>query len=141
MVVATERNNIPVQAAKPAPVEHWGIGPDPVQLPKPVARGHPFRADVDMAELDDRARPGIAWAARTMSLSRSHLTLLSRRMSYPKRVMLVAVHLIDAKPTPLMGRVTECEYHADGVYRIVLELIPLPESEVLAQWFAGGGLK
>ena len=52
----------------------------------------------------------------------------------PKRIMLVAVHLIDAKPTPLMGRVLECEYHSDGLYRIALELIPLPESEVVAQW-------
>jgi hypothetical protein len=118
----------------------WSIGGE-APAPKPKAYGHPFKADVDIAEIDDRARPGLAWAARTMSLSRSNLVLLSRRMSYPKRIMLVAVHLIDAKPTPLMGRVTECEYHADGLYRIVLELIPLPESEIISQWFAGGGLK
>jgi hypothetical protein len=127
--------------AKASPAEQWGIAPDPTPLPKPKSLGHPFRADIDIAELDDRSRPGLAWAARTQSLNRSHLVVLSRRMSYPKRLMLVAVHLIDAKPTPLMGRVTECEYHADGLYRIVLELIPLPESEVIAQWFAGGGLK
>ena len=133
--------NSPIQAVKPTPMEEWGIGPDPASLHKPKAPGHPFKADVDIAEIDDRARPGLAWVARTVNLSRSHLTVLSRRMSYPRRIMLVAVHLIDAKPTPLMGRVVECEYHSEGLYRIVLELIPLPESEVLAQWFAGGGLK
>src|SRR5947209_4258606 len=118
--------NSPIQAVKPTPMEEWGIGPEP--LPKPRAPGHPFRADIDIAEMDDRGRPGLAWAARTMTLSRSHLTVLSRRMSYPKRIMLVAVHLIDAKPTPLLGRVAECDYHSDGLYRIVLELIQLPES-------------
>lgn len=122
-------------------MEQWGIGPDPATMPKPRTPGHPFKADIDLAEMDDRGRPGLAWAARTANLSRSHVTVHSRRMSYPKRIMLIAVHLIDAKPTPLMGRVLECEYHADGLYRIVLELIHLPESEVLAQWFGGGGLK
>jgi len=128
-------------ASRAAPTEHWGIGPDPNPSPKPRAPGYPFRADIDIAELDYRAKPGIAWAARTSSLSRSHLTVLSRRMSYPERIMLVAVHLIDARPTPLMGKVVECEYHAEGLYRIVLELLPLPDSDVLSQWFADGGLR
>jgi hypothetical protein len=130
-----------MQAVKPAPIETWGIGPEPAPAPPKKVQGHPFKADIDVAEIDDRARPGPAWAARTHSLCRSHLVIHSRRMSYPNRIMLIAVHLIDARPTPLMGRVQECEYHADGLYRIVLELIPLPESEVLAQWFGGGGLK
>ncbi len=103
--------------------------------------GHPFKADVDVAELDDRSRPGPAWAARAQALSRSHVVLMSRRMSYPKRVMLVAIHLIDARPTPLMGRVSECEYYADGLYRLVLELMALPEPETVALWFPGGNLK
>jgi len=67
---------------------------------RPRVPGHPFKADIDLAELDDRQRPGPAWAARAQTLSRSHIVVLSRRMSYPKRLMLVAVHLIDAKPTP-----------------------------------------
>jgi hypothetical protein len=132
------RPEVPRADALPDP---WSIAADPAPVPRSKTPGHPFRADVDIAEIDDRARPGPAWAARTHTLSRSHLVILSRRMSYPKRIMLVAVHLIDAKPTPLMGRVVECEYHADGLYRIMLELIALPESEVIAQWFAGGGLR
>jgi hypothetical protein len=127
------------KAEKAGAQDQWSINETPVAKPKAV--GHPFRADVDIAEIDDRSRPGMAWAARTLSLSRSQLVILSRRMSYPKRIMLVAVHLIDAKPTPLMGRVTECEYHSDGLYRIALDLIPLPDSEVIANWFAGGGLR
>jgi hypothetical protein len=103
--------------------------------------GHPFKADLDLAEIDDRQRPGPSWAARAHTLSRSHLVVLSRRMSYPKRIMLVAVHLIDARPTPLVGKVLECEYHAEGMYRIVLELLPLPEPEILAIWFPHGILK
>jgi hypothetical protein len=128
------------KAEKSGASDQWSINNE-APVAKSKAVGHPFRADIDIAEINDRSRPGMAWAARTHSLSRSHLVILSRRMSYPKRIMLVAVHLIDAKPTPLMGRVTECEYHADGLYRIVLELIPLPESEVIAQWLSGGGLR
>jgi hypothetical protein len=120
----------------------WSIdAPAEVAVPKPRVAGHPFKADVDLAELDDRNRPGPAWAARTHLLSRSHLVVLSRRMSYPKRIMLVAVHMIDARPSPLMGRVHECEYYADGLYRIVLELLALPDGEILATWFPNGGLK
>src|SRR6478752_7443249 len=97
----SQTKHTPIQAAKPAPPDTWGIGPEPVPIPK-KAPGHPFKADIDIAEIDDRGRPGPAWAARTATLSRSHLFVLSRRMSYPKRIMLVAVHMIDAKPTPLM---------------------------------------
>jgi hypothetical protein len=118
-------------------LQHGDI-PTPARA-KPL--GHPFKADLDIAELDDRQRPGPAWAARAQSLSRSHIVVHSRRMSYPKRVLLMAVHLIDAKPTPLVGRVQQCEYHADGLYRLVLELLPLPEPDVLTLWFPGGVLK
>ena len=103
--------------------------------------GVTFKADIDVAELDERLRPGPAWAARAQTLSRSHLVLHSRRMSYTTRTLLVAIHLIDANPTPLMGKVVECEYYADGLYRIVLELLPLPEAETVAGWFPAGSLK
>ena len=127
---------------EPKPVDPWALDAGEVTATvRPRNQGHTFRADVDMAELDDRSRPGPAWAARTLSLSRSQLVVLSRRMSYPKRVMVIAVHLIDAKPTPLLARVSECEYHSDGLYRIVLELMPLPDADVLATWFHNGNLK
>ena len=60
-------------------------------------------------------------------------------MSYPGRRMLLAVHLIDAQPTPLMGEVVACEYHADGLYRIDLTLLPVPDLESFAAWFAAAG--
>lgn len=129
------------RAKQLAPGEAAATGFDAPAALRQRVPGHPFKADIDLAELDDRQRPGPAWAARAQTLSRSHIVVLSRRMSYPKRLMLVAVHLIDAKPSPLMGRVLECEYHADGMYRIVLELLALPEPEVVAVWFPGGNLK
>src|SRR5262249_19742646 len=71
------------------PTDPWSIdsGDVSAQL-RPKVQGPPFRADIDVAELDDRSRPGPAWAARALSLSRSHPIVLSRRMSYPKRTML-----------------------------------------------------
>jgi hypothetical protein len=130
------------KSARSAPTPAAAAGGFEMVTPlKQKIAGHTFKADLDIAELDDRQRPGMAWAARAQTLSRSHIVVLSRRMSYPTRVMLVAVHMIDARPTPLMGRVVECEYHADGLYRIVLELMPLPDAETVAAWFPNGCLK
>jgi hypothetical protein len=123
------------------PADPRAAGFDMVVPLKHKVTGHPFKADVDLAELDDRRRPGPAWVGRAQTLSRSHVVVLSRRMSYPGRVLLVAIHMIDARPTPLVGCVLECEYHADGLYRIVLELLPLPDSDTVNGWFPNGGLK
>ena len=132
------------ERARAAPPPSPGIAGAAFEMVSPLKHkvaGFPFKADVDMAELDDRSRPGPAWAARAQTLSRSHIVVLSRRMSYPRRILLLAIHMIDARPTPLVGRVIECEYHADGLYRVVLELLPLPEPETVAMWFPGGQLK
>lgn len=115
----------------------YGFDDAPTPL-TPSARsktpGHPFSADLDLAELDDRQRPGAAWAARSQILSRSHLVILSRRMSYLNRVLVVAVHLVDDNPVPLLGKVTECDYHADGLYRITLNLLPITQFEFINAW-------
>jgi hypothetical protein len=63
------------------------------------------------------------------------MILLSRRMCYIGKQLLVAVHLIDAEPTPLMGRVVECEYYAEGQYRMILEFNPIPQLDSIREWF------
>lgn len=100
--------------------------------PRPVTRE--FSAELDMAELDDRERPGTTWIARAQQLSRSNVVILSRRMCYIGRTVVMAVHLIDAEPVPLFGKVHSCEYDAEGMYRLDVDLEPLPESRRLDEW-------
>jgi hypothetical protein len=109
---------------------------DAGNLPQAPSRinGHRFNAELDVAEIDDRSRPGLAWSARGRELSCSQLVLLSRRMVHVGRLLLVAVHLIDDRPTPLFGKVAECEYESEGMHRIVLDFLPMPESESLRSW-------
>jgi hypothetical protein len=95
-----------------------------------------FDAELDLTELDDRDRPGPTWTGRGRELSRSSLVLRTRRMCYANRRVLVAVHLIDDEPVPLMGRVVECEYDGDGMYRVELELMRVPERPEVAAWIA-----
>ena len=93
-----------------------------------------FDAELDAAELDDRDRPLSTWSARAREISRGHLVLASRRMCYEDRLLVLAVHLIDARPVPLFGRVTGCEYDGDGLYRIEVALLPMPEVASLTEW-------
>ncbi|QYU68041.1 hypothetical protein J4558_24850 [Leptolyngbya sp. 15MV] len=87
-----------------------------------------------MSELDERDRPGPTWAARGRELSRSHMIIRSRRMCYANRRILVAVHLVDDLPVPLFGRVINCEYDGDGLYRVELELMKVPDKPEIALW-------
>lgn len=115
--------------------------PDLIPTPK-LARpsvGVRFDAELDLAELDDRDRPGSTWSARGRELGRGHLVFRSRRMCYEGRRLLVAIHLIDDKPVPLFGEVTGCEYDNDGLYRVRLELLPLPEKPDVAVWLEARG--
>ena len=109
----------------------------PSRTAKPA--GRPFEADLDVCELDDRERPGHTWAARARTLSRSCLSFRSRRMCYTGRSLMVAVHLIDDEPVPLFGRVHACEYDGDGLYRVDLELLPVPDSAAVKDWLAAHG--
>lgn len=108
------------------------------QTPKrcPHIRGHAFSADLDVSELDDKAQPGPTWSARAATISRSHLIVLSRRMSYPGRYLLVAVHLVDDRPVPLLGKVSACDYDAEGLYHIILDLVPIPTKLHVEPWIA-----
>lgn len=97
-------------------------------------RGHRFEAEMDAAELDERGRPVSTWTARGRELDRSRLTFMSRRMCYPGRHVVVAIHLIDASPVPLFGRVSACEYEGDGLCRVDLDLLEVPEDRPIRDW-------
>lgn len=107
-----------------------------VREPTPRVRhgGHPFAADLDATELDDRLRPGLLWSAKGRELSRSQLVFVSRRMIHVGRMVLVAVHLIDDQPVPLFGKVTECDYESDGLHRVVLDFLPIPDADSVKDW-------
>jgi hypothetical protein len=98
--------------------------------------GNRFDAELDASELDDRMRPGSTWAARAREISRSSMVIASRRMCYHGRLLVLAVHLIDDSPVPLLGRVAACEYEADGLYRTDLELLPMPTQGPIRDWVA-----
>jgi hypothetical protein len=60
-------------------------------------------------------------------------------MCYVGRQVLVAIHLIDDRPVPLMGRVFSCEYDGEGQYKISLELLPIPERIEIRDWIMARG--
>lgn len=91
---------------------------------------YPFDAELEMAELDERGKSGTPWSARARTLSRSAMTVCSRRMCYVDRRVLVAVHRVDDEPVILLGRVADCRYESDGLHTIDLELLPINEAEV-----------
>jgi hypothetical protein len=94
----------------------------------------PFRADLDACELDERHKPLNTWPVRSLLLSRAKIVLLSRRMTFVGRRVLMAVHQIDAMPIPLCGKVSDCEYHGEGQYRLVLDLEAVPKDLKVSQW-------
>lgn len=96
-----------------------------------------FRAELDIAEIDTRGRPGVVWTGRACELSRSHLTFRSRRMCYEGRELLVAVHLVDDRPVPLFCMVAKCDYDGDGLYRTTVNLLPMPDTESIKAWVSG----
>jgi len=110
---------------------------EPAPAPSvPANTGEPsvFRADLDVAEVDERYQAGPAWTARAEGLSRAQLLFRSRSLVYPGRRLLVAVHLIDGEPVGLIGRVNTCEYEGEGQHRVTLSLEPLPKDQKIAAW-------
>lgn len=103
------------------------------------AEGYEFDAEMDATELDDRDRPGTTWTARGRRLSRSHVEIRSRRMSYPGRRVLLAVHLVDSEPTPLFGIVRSCQYEGEGLYHITLDFVPVPARAEVKDWIQARG--
>lgn len=116
------------------------FGPDPADAERPRARiaarpkGLNFVAEIDVAEVDERGRPGSTFAARARELSRSSLVFSSRRMGFVGRLVIVAVHRIDDRPAPLFGKIVACDYDTDGLYRIDIDLLPTPEGRDIKVW-------
>lgn len=96
----------------------------------------PFKAELDLAELDERGRPGPMWAGRATELSRSQLMFRSRKMCYDGRELMIAVHLVDDRPVALYGVVHRSEYDGDGLYATVVDLATLPETDAIHAWVA-----
>lgn len=124
------------------PVQAVGRGQAaaPAVAAKPKPRGldaeRPFTAELDLAELDERNRPGPAWTAKAQSISPSTLSVLSRRMSFVNRTIIAAVHLIDSNPVVMVGRVKTCEYIGNGLHQLDMELIPVPSAHPVREWIA-----
>lgn len=113
----------------------WGSPtPRPVESDAKQHGCRPFDAELDACELDERDRPTVTWTARALGLSESKIVLRSRRMCYVDRLLIIAVHLVDAEPVPLFGRVSTCDYDGDGMYVVELELLECPKTQVIRAW-------
>lgn len=93
-----------------------------------------FKAELDVTEIDTRGRPGVIWTGRAVEISRSQISFRSRRMCYEGRELLLAVHLVDDRPVPLYGMVHKSEYDGDALYKTVVNLLPMPETDVVRTW-------
>lgn len=100
----------------------------------PIRKSYPFTAELNLTELDGRDRVGTSWSAVARELGRSHISIVSRRMCYVDRRILIAVHLIDGEPVPLCGIVRACEYLGEGLHRVDLDLMPLPDDLDAKPW-------
>lgn len=107
---------------------------DAVHAPHVRPEGRAFTADLDLVEFDDRGRVVSTWSARACSLSRSNIVVRSRRMVYRQVPIGVLIHLIDSTPVPLFSRAYHCDYDGEGMYKIDLDLLPLPDSGPIAAW-------
>ena len=116
-----------------------GGGPIDPSVFRPRPQTRPFKAELHMTELDDRARPGPTWGAVAEGLSGSSVVVRSRRMCYVGRRVLIAVHMIDDAPTPLAGRVFSCEYLGSGLYRLDLDLERFPDDNLARLWLGEQG--
>lgn len=104
--------------------------PTPARRPK----GSTFEVELDVAEVSDRRQFGAVWTAKSQTLSRSNLVFVARRMVHPTRMLAIACHLIDDKPTPLFGQVVACEYVEGAGYRVDMDLLKIEEERVVEAW-------
>jgi hypothetical protein len=108
---------------------------EPIEaVPIAAIKGHPFAAVITMAELDATERIGVPWQVKGVKLSRSHVVIQSRRMCHLGRKVVLAVHMIDAVPTALLGKVVGCEYTTQGRHAIGIELVVMEENPEINEW-------
>lgn len=98
---------------------------------EPAGLGRRFSADVEMCDLDARLRSGPSWPARSVSISTSRLWVRTRRMCYTGARVAVAIHLVDARPVVLVGTIRRCEYDAESMYDVEIELETVPGRDAL----------
>jgi hypothetical protein len=98
------------------------------KTPSKASPVYPFDAELEMAEIDERGKAGIPWSARARTLSRSGMTVSSRRMCHTDRRVLIAVHRVDDEPAVLLARVADCRYETDGLHLLELELLPMTDA-------------
>lgn len=133
----TEIGRMPALATRSAIGNDTGLNAEGFRQEKfsPIRpAGHRFVADVEVSEIDERTRPGPSWLAKALELSKSTIVMESRRMCYPGTVLALAVHLIDDRPVPLLARVVTCQYSDDGLYRVDLDLLKIPEGHSIYAW-------
>jgi hypothetical protein len=120
------------------------LGHSPDRRPAQSPGVFTFKADLDLTELDTRGRPGANWPGKGIDICRSALWFRSKKLCYPDRELLIAVHLVDDQPTPLCGTVARCDYDGEGLYVTHLKLQNLPRTDVVKAWLislhARGGL-
>ena len=105
-----------------------------IAVAHPRPRGRPFDAEIDVAEIDDRGRPGPVFSGRAKTLSRANIVLSTRRMCYVDKELMIAVHLIDDTPIPLYGRVFSCSYDGEGRHVVDVDLLPIRDERSMRAW-------
>lgn len=81
---------------------------------------------VEIHELDTFAAPDRSWIANSVSLSRSQLIVMSRRMTFVDRSVMVKIKLASGAFASLSGKVVECSYHGRSLHRTVIALTKAP---------------
>jgi hypothetical protein len=100
----------------------------------PHIAGQTFDASVTLSEWLDSGEPSACWPGRSVRISRSHLILVTKRMCYSNRTLLIAVHKIDSTPLVLAGLVELCDYVGNGLNAVALSLQTVPETPQVTKW-------
>lgn len=95
-----------------------------------------------VTELDRFGVPGGEWRCDITDVSCGGMTLRSRRMVHPGRVLLIRVPLGPEGRRKLVGGVVrEARYRVGDGYTLTVELQPVPWSAVVVGWAERQGLE
>jgi len=100
----------------------------------PLPKGRAFKAWIDVSLCEPSSRPKPEQRVQAFELSTKHLGLFSRNMIHVDAEMLILVHLIDAEPTILYGKVMDCEYDGNWRHRVIVRFEPIPDIPQIEQW-------
>jgi len=116
----------------------WSNGPKRPPAPR---HGAPFPAELDLTEIDTHGKPMLTFVGRACELSGTHMSFRSRRMCYPSRHVIAAVHLVDDQPVPLYGEVESSEYDGKGMCLTWVKLLEMPDNPDIQDWLRSNGIK